>query len=148
MQAILDILISLGVNKTVFPQAAIFLVAFIFLKFFIFSPYLKAYEERRKRTVGSAGVAKELQDEIARLESEYAVEAKSINEKIKQIFDAKNSQAQKETLGILADAQNATQAKLNEGRKAAQSAYTQAKDQLKTFVPEIGQTIKQRLLDR
>ena len=61
MGAVLDILIGLGINETVYAQFAIFILAFTFLKYFIFSPYLAAYEERRKRTVGSVGVAKELQ---------------------------------------------------------------------------------------
>lgn len=148
MNAVLEILMSLGVNKTVFPQFFIFIVAFLFLKIFIFSPYLKAYEERRRRTVGSQGVALELQQEIASREAEYSREAKEINERIKKIFDEKQSQAQKESQQIISEAQSEAQRRLNEGRKDVQAAYSQAKDQLKGFVPEIGQTIKQRLLDR
>lgn len=148
MQAVLDILMSLGVNETVVPQFIIFIVAFLFLKIFIFSPYLAAYEERRKRTVGSQGVANELQKEIDRRESDFAVQARQVNDKIKKIFDEKQSLALKESNAILAGAQTRAQERLNEGKKEVQSAYDQAKDQLKNFIPELGQTIKQRLLDR
>jgi F0F1-type ATP synthase membrane subunit b/b' len=148
MNQVLDILKSLGVNETVFPQFGIFIVSFLFLKIFIFSPYLAAYEERRKRTVGSQGVALELQQEIDRREAEFSREAKEINENIKKVFDMKQTQAIKETNAILADAQQKAQERLNAGKKEVQDAYAAAKDQLKTFVPDLGQTIKQRLLDR
>jgi len=148
MHAVLEILRSLGVNETVFPQFGIFIISFLFLKIFIFSPYLAAYEERRKRTVGSQGVALELQQEIDRRESEFSREAREVNEKIKKVFDMKQTQAIKETNAIMADAQLKAQERLNAGKKEVQDAYTAAKDQLKTFVPELGQTIKQRLLER
>ncbi len=148
MNQLLDILKSLGVNETVFPQFGIFIVSFLFLKIFIFSPYLAAYEERRKRTVGSQGVALELQQEIDRRESEFAREAREINEKIKKVFDMKQSQAIKETNAIMAEAQQKAQERLTAGKKEVQDAYGAAKDQLKTFVPDLGQTIKQRLLER
>jgi F0F1-type ATP synthase membrane subunit b/b' len=147
MDKILDILIALGINKTVYAQFLIFISAFIFLKYFIFSPYLAAYEERRKRTVGSAGVAKELQDEIAQLEAQFATEAKALNSQIKVVFDEKRSLAAKESSRVLGAAQKEAQEKLAMGKKEIQDAYTGAKDQLKTFVPELGQTIKQRLLE-
>jgi F0F1-type ATP synthase membrane subunit b/b' len=148
MNQVIDVLNSLGVNETVFPQFAIFIVSFLFLKIFIFSPYLAAYEERRKRTVGSQGVALELQQEIDRREAEFSREAKEINEKIKKVFDMKQAQAVKETNAILAEAQLKAQERLNAGKKEVQDAYDAAKDQLKNFVPDLGQTIKQRLLDR
>ena len=148
MHAVLEILRSLGVNETVFPQFGIFIISFLFLKIFIFSPYLAAYEERRKRTVGSQGVALELQQEIDRREAEFAREAREVNEKIKKVFDMKQTQAIKETNAIMAEAQLKAQERLNAGKKEVQDAYTAAKDQLKTFVPELGQTIQQRLLER
>ncbi len=148
MNAVLDILKALGVNETVFPQFIIFLVAFLFLKVFVFTPYMAAYEERRKRTVGSAGVTQELQQEIDRREADFAREAREVNEKIKKLFDMKQAQALKESNALMAEAQTKAQDKLSAGKKEVQEAYAAAKSQLSTFVPEIGQTIKQRLLDR
>ena len=147
MGAVLDILIALGINKTVFAQFAIFIIAFIFLKYFIFTPYLKAYEERRRRTMGSVGVAKELQQEITELETQFSQEARQLNEKIKVAFDEKRALASKESSLVLAQAQKETQDKLIRGKKEIQEAYAGAQETLKTLVPEIGQTIKQRLLE-
>ncbi len=147
MGAVLDILMALGVNKTVFAQFAIFLIAFIFLKYFIFSPYLAAYEERRRRTMGSAGVAKELQNEIVKLETDFSTQARALNDQIKVVFDEKRALAAKETGAVVSAAQKSAQEKLAAGKKEIQEAYSGAKDQLKAFVPELGQTIKQRLLE-
>ena len=147
MRAVLDILISLGVNQTVFAQFVVFLVAFIFLKYFIFSPYLRAYEERRKRTVGSAGVARELQEQIAQLESDFSKKAKALNEQIKNVFEEKRQKANKETATVVSLAQKAAQEKMTVGKKEVQQAYDEAKDQLRNLAPDLGQTIKQRLLE-
>lgn len=137
----------MGVNKTVFAQFVIFLVAFVFLKYFIFSPYLRAYEERRKRTMGSAGVAKELQEQIAQLEADFSQKAKALNEQIKSVFEEKRQKANKETINVISAAQKTAQEKLNVGKKEVQQAYDEAKDQLKKMAPDLGQTIKQRLLE-
>ncbi len=147
MGAVLNILTGLGVNETVFAQFAIFIVAFVFLKYFIFSPYLAAYEERRRRTVGGSGVAKELQQEIDELEGQFSQEARVLNEKIKIASDEKRSKAQKETAVIVSEAQKGAQEKLALGKKDIEGAYLGAKDQLKTLVPELGQAIQQRLLE-
>jgi F0F1-type ATP synthase membrane subunit b/b' len=148
MNEVLKILISLGLNETVYAQFAIFILTFLFLKLLVFNPYLSAYLERRKRTVGSQDVAKEILADISAREAQYSKEAKDINNKIKVIFDEKRSLAQKETSSILAQAQTQAQEKLTKGKKELGETYAQAKEQIKTFIPDLGQTIKQRLLDR
>jgi F0F1-type ATP synthase membrane subunit b/b' len=148
MDAVLNILISLGLNKTVIPQFFIFIVTFIFLNLLVFKPYLKAYQERRKRTVGSNDVAKELMAMIENRESQYSKEAKEINGKIKTIFDEKKSQATKEGNAIIAQAQTQAQDQLNQGKKELSDVYSKAKEQIKTYIPDLSQTIKQRLFDR
>jgi F0F1-type ATP synthase membrane subunit b/b' len=117
MGAVVDILVALGVNKTVFAQFVIFIFAFLFLKYFIFSPYLKAYEERRKRTMGVSGVAKELQQEIDQLEGQFAKEARALNDQIKVVFEEKRVMAQKQTNEVIGAAQKSAQEKLAVGKK-------------------------------
>jgi F0F1-type ATP synthase membrane subunit b/b' len=148
MNDVLKILISLGLNETVYPQFAIFILTFIFLKVLIFKPYLNAYLERRKRTVGSQDVAKEILADIAAREAQYSKEAKDINSKIKVIFDEKRTLAQKESTAILTEAQTQAQEKLAKGKKELGDTYAKAREQIKTYIPDLGQTIKQRLLDR
>ncbi len=147
MGAVVDILVALGVNKTVFTQFVIFIFAFLFLKYFIFSPYLAAYEERRKRTVGVSGVAKELQQEIDQLEGQFAKEARALNDQIKVVFEEKRVIAQKQTNEVIGAAQKSAQEKLAVGKKETERDYATAKEQLKTFVPDLGQTIQKRLLE-
>lgn len=148
MDAILNILISLGLDKTVFYQFAIFIVTFLFLDLVVFKPYLRAYQERRKRTVDSKDVAKDLREEISSLEETYSKEAREMNTDIKKLFDEKKSKASKEANSILAQAQKDASEKVNAGKATLKETYAKAREQMKTFVPELSQDIKQRLLDR
>ena len=148
MDAILNILKFLGMNDTIYPQFAIFIVTFVFLNHLVFKPYLNAYLERRKRTVGSQDVAKEILADIESRDAQYSKEAKEINARIKVVFDEKKTLATKESNAIIADAQSTAQEKIATGKRELSEIYSKAKDQMKSFVPEIGQAIKQRLLDR
>lgn len=148
MDAVLNILRSLGMDDTVYPQFVIFIVTFIFLNLLVFKPYLNAYLERRKRTVGSQDVAKEILADIEAREAQYSKEAKEINSRIKVVFDEKKTLATKESNAILVEAQTLAQEKLTKGKQELNEVYSKAKEQIKTFIPELGQNIKQRLLDR
>lgn len=146
MGEIINILVSLGVDKTVFYQMGIFLLAFTFLKYFIFNPYLAAYIERRKRTVGHADVAKDLKAEIDALEAQYSTEAKAQNEKIKELFAEKRSAGAKEATKIVEAGHANAQKTLAEGKKSIDSAFSQAREEMKTFVPSIGDAMVERLI--
>jgi hypothetical protein len=52
MGQVIEILTGLGINSSVFFQFGIFFIAFISMKYIVFTPYLNAYNERQKRTVG------------------------------------------------------------------------------------------------
>lgn len=146
MGEIINILVSLGVDQTVFIQMAVFLAAFTFLKYFIFNPYLAAYIERRKRTVGHADVAKEMKADIEQLEGQYSTEAKAQHEKIKEVFNAKKAEGTKEAARIVEAGHANAQKTLNEGKKEIDAAFGKARDEMKTFVPEIGNAMVERLI--
>lgn len=145
MNAILDILVSLGVNKTVFVQIAVFLLAFSFLKYFVFSPYLAAYIERRKRTVGHADVAKEMGEEIQVIEEQYSKEAKALNDKIKVLFSDKRAAGAQESSKIIEKGYLEAQKTLVDGKRDIDTAYGAAREEMKTLVPDIGQAMVERL---
>lgn len=146
MSAIINILVSLGVDKTVFAQLAIFLVAFLYLKHFVFSPYLAAYIERRRKTVGHNEVAKEMSAEIEKLEAEYATEAKSLNDKIKLEFAEKRAQGAKEATRIIETGFVEAQKTLIEGKGEIDAAFSQAREEMKSHVPSLGEAMVERLV--
>jgi F0F1-type ATP synthase membrane subunit b/b' len=148
MRVVTDILKSLGLNETVVPQFFIFIITFIFLNYFVFNKYLAAYQERRRRTVDSKDVDGELQVQINETEAQYTREARIINEQIKTIHDKAKQAAQDHTNQVMAQAQAQHQSKISAGKKSIDDAVAAARAQLKNSVPEIGQMIKQRLLDR
>jgi F0F1-type ATP synthase membrane subunit b/b' len=146
MSAIINILVSLGVDKTVFYQLAIFLVAFLFLKHFVFNPYLAAYIERRKKTVGHGEVAKEMQAEIDELEAKYSSSAKALNDKIKIVFAEKKAVGSKEAARIVEAGYNDAQKTLINGKTEIDAAFSQARSEMKTHVASIGDAMVERLL--
>lgn len=145
MSAILDILVSLGVNKTVFIQIAVFLLAFSFLKYFVFNPYLAAYMERRERTVGHTDVAKTMGEEISAIEAEYSKEAKALNEKIKLMFAEKRAGGAQEAAKIVEKGYAEAQKTLVNGKQEIDTAYASAREEMKALVPSIGDAMVERL---
>lgn len=148
MKVVINILKSLGLNETVIPQFIIFIITFIFLNYFVFNKYLAAYEERRRRTVDSKDVDGELQSEIDKEEAKYAKEAKDINEQISAVFETRRKEAQAYSQSAMATAHTEQQQKLTTGKQSIEDAVATARAQLKSSVTEIGQLIKQRLLNR
>jgi F0F1-type ATP synthase membrane subunit b/b' len=148
MRVVVDILKSLGLNETVVPQFFIFIATFIFLNYFVFNKYLAAYQERRRRTVDSKDVDNEIQTAINSREAEYSREAKEINEQIKAIYDQSKKESQEIVNKTISEAQAQHQEKIADGKKSIDAAVSAARAQLKNSVPEIGQMIKQRLLER
>ena len=72
MSQVLEILTSLGIDATVLYQFLIFFVAFFSMNHIVFKPYLKAYDERLRRTDGGEEQAKNLQDAAAKIEEQYS----------------------------------------------------------------------------
>lgn len=146
MDQVTGILVSLGLDNTVLYQFASFIVTFIFLRWIVFTPYLKAYEERRKRTVGSQDVASGLQEEIDSLEASYSSRAKDVNSEIKLIFDNKKLEAVKHSNKLITEAQQKAAKKLESGKQTLQEAYGSARKEMESMIPEVATNIKQRLL--
>ncbi|MCB9072666.1 MAG: ATP synthase F0 subunit B [Bdellovibrionaceae bacterium] len=148
MSAIINILVSLGVNKTVFYQLAIFLVAFLYLKHFVFGPYLAAYIERRKKTVGHNEVAKEMSAELEKLEADYSAEAKALNDKMRVVFAEKRAEGAKEATRIIESGFVEAQKALVEGKKEIDAEYGKAREEMKSYVPSLGDAMVERLVQQ
>lgn len=147
MGEIVKILVSLGVDYTVFYQMGIFLVTFLVIEQFLFKPYLAAYMERRKRTVGSEDVAADIEQEIESLESVYSNEAKQENMATKEIFETHKQNAVKETQAIILTAQEEASQKINASKSQLAESYAQAKEELQNYIPELSSEMEKRLLN-
>lgn len=87
MNVVLQILLQLGANETVFIQFGLFVVTISFLTVVVYGPFFKAYDQRMNQTKGADQVADETQNEAKKLEVIYQSKAREINEKIKSIYE-------------------------------------------------------------
>jgi F0F1-type ATP synthase membrane subunit b/b' len=89
----MDLLTTLGLDGSVVWQFLIFTVVYLFLSQFLYKPYLKAFLKRQERTSGTEDQALKYKEETLKLEEEFEMRAKEINEKIKNIHQASKKEA-------------------------------------------------------
>ena len=142
------VLTALGINNTLFIHFAIFMIAYLALSQLIFRPYLRALEERERRTVGSADLTAKIVEETESLRAEYQAKARQINSEIKAVMDA----AKKEALELYQTevqlAQRIYSEKLDELKVRIESARKQSLAQVDQEVDSVSRAISDRLLGR
>ena len=146
MSQVIEILKSLGINETVFSQFGIFFVAFLSMKYIVFGPYLRAHDERVKRTVGGQEEAESLLNEAAEQEMLYSKEAKKLNGQIKEIFSEKNQKAKKEIEQIMAVAKKEADEKTEQARKELEESVSAARREMKDHIPTISENIQKKFV--
>ncbi|MCJ8277725.1 MAG: ATP synthase F0 subunit B [Bdellovibrionales bacterium] len=144
MSQVLDILTSLGIDGTFFYQFVIFFIAFTFMNFIAFKPYLKAYDERVRRTVGGQQEAKDLLEQADKAEAVYKEEARKLNAEIRDIFAEANGRAKNEVTEIISAAQADAEQQVVDGRKALIQSVDEARKAMETHIPEISEKIQNK----
>lgn len=146
MSQVVEILRSLGINSTVYYQFVIFFVAFISMNFIVFKPYLRAYDERLRRTVGGEEEAEHLLLEADKMEEVYRREAKKLNEDIKAIFNEANSKARAETEEIMNVAKVQAETEVSNSRRQLEQSVIEARKEMATYIPKISENIERKLM--
>ena len=141
---VVEILTSLGVNSTFYFQFAIFCFAYIAMSKIVFGPYLAAYEERHRRTVGGEKEAQDLQAQADETEAVYVKEARSLNDKIKEIYSEKAVLLNQDRNKILEEARGNAENKLNQGREQIEVAVGEARNTMKGHIQELSQQIQNK----
>jgi F0F1-type ATP synthase membrane subunit b/b' len=140
----MEILLQLGANKTAFIQFVLFVVSIGFLTIYVYGPYFKAYDERLKRTKGADTVAKEAADEAKNLVLIFQTKARETNEKIKNIFDLKKTEAGKLSAGILSDAKATAEKSAAAARVDIENQKSKAQADVQALATEISTQLKQK----
>ncbi|MGE3973102.1 MAG: ATP synthase F0 subunit B [Bdellovibrionales bacterium] len=148
METINGLILSLGINPTLWTQLAIFLFTFAILNWIVFKPYYNAYEEREKRTVGSKGETDQLVADTAQLQGQYEIEARKVNDQIKLVFDQARQTAQAQQNQILSQAREQSADTLKSARQSLEKEISTAKQMLKSEVTEIGSAITEKLIGK
>ncbi len=146
MSQVIEILTSLGIDSTVYFQFGIFSVAFISMKYIVFNPYLAAYDERVRQTVGGQEEAHQLLEEAEKQEALFAAEAKKLNGRIKEIFGTFNLKAKKEVEDILGTAKKEAEAQTELARKELEASVADARKEMESHIPEISSNIQNKFV--
>lgn len=141
----MDILKSLGVDETLWMHLACFLASYLALTQLVFKPYLKAFHEREKRTVGNEEHAARLIEQAQDLHGQYEQRAKVINSQIKLAFDSSRGEALKEYDRLLQAARDQATKLLEETRAGLSKEIQNARKTLSGEVPAISLAIASKL---
>lgn len=142
-----QILELLHVNETFFFQIGIFLTSILVLWFIVFNPYLKAFEEREKATIGSKTQGQNLAEETLKLNSEFEQEARKQSFKLKEFFD----KSKKDSAAYMEDKLNQTKKQsetyLESERLKISTAILETKKQLNLEIPKIADEFKNKIIN-
>ena len=148
MDKVLGILQSLGVNSSIWTQMGIFFFVFLFLKFFVFEAYLKAYLERQNQTTGSQDEAEKVHAKARELETIYQRKARNLNAEIKAAFDQEKLKAQQEHERILIEAKDKAKSAIDGARSVIQQEYMRAREELLKETRNMGDAMASRLMTK
>jgi len=146
MDQVIKILTSLGIDNTLYYQFGIFFFAFLSMKFIVFGPYLKAYNERMKRTVGGQEEAEALLNQAEAKENEYSQEAKKLNGQIKDLFTEQNVKAKKEVEQIMAVAKKEADSETEAARKELEESVSAVRREMENHIPSISEDIRKKFV--
>jgi len=141
----MEILLQLGANKTAFIQFFLFIISIGFLTIYVYGPYFKANDERQKKTKGADSVAKETADEAQNLLLIYQSKAREINNKIKNIFDEKKTEATAITASLLAEAKQQAEKNMSLARIDIENQKNKAQSEVQIMATEISTQLGQKL---
>lgn len=141
----MEILTALGVDKTLWIHLVCFFVSYLALSQLIFKPYLRAYEEREKRTVGNEEHAVRLVREAGDLQGQYEQKAKVVNAQIKSAFDASRVDAGKRYESLVLAAREEAQKLLESSRAQLAKEIQSARKALSAEIPAVSSAIASKL---
>ncbi len=141
----MEIFRQLGVDSTLWIHLACFLISYIVLMQLILKPYMAAYVERDKRTVGDEQVAVRLSEEANELQTQLGHIARDLNTKMKAFYEEARTAAQKQSDVIVGEARLETAAHLKENRALIATEISNAQKTLAADIPAVGSAIASKL---
>jgi F-type H+-transporting ATPase subunit b len=140
--------VDVDFDASVLAHIGVFLVLLVVLKPLIFDPLLALFEERERRTIGTKGSAKALDDEAERARVVVETKMTAARGEGNAARAALHAQAMKEEAEILAKAREEVDAIMSKGRTATVSAHGSAKAALEAQAKELAALVATRALGR
>lgn len=142
-----EILKNLGLDETLFFQFGIFLIAYLAMNFIVFRPYLKAYNERVRRTLGSREETQNLLQQVNQKKEEYKVLARKLNGEINSVFVESSEKAKKDMERILSKAKEESELQGEELAKQMKLSIATARRKLEEHIPSLSGEIQRKLME-
>lgn len=144
----MTILSALGINESVWMMFGLFVVAYVVISRLIFIPYMKAFNQRHEKTVGSQEQTTQILAESQKLQQEYAKRAQELNEQYRSLFDKVRGEAQNTYDQIVGQARKEADAYLESSRVNLLDEVKRSKEQIPRLVPELQGQIVGKMLGR
>ena len=141
----MEIFKQLGVDSTLWIHLACFLISYFALYFLILKPYMAAFIEREKRTVGSEEAAVRLVGEASELQNQYALKSRELNSQMKSFYDEARAFAQKQSESVIGDARNQAAQLLKQNRDQIAGEVAKSQRSLQSEIPSVGAAIASKL---
>ncbi len=147
MDFFINLLVSLGVDSSVFYQFSIFLVSYIAMYFLVFKPYYKAYGQRVENTVGSQESNERVLEEAQEIQVEFESKTRDINSEYKKIYTQARTTAMEEYDGIVMSARAQAKSILDKAQIDIQAQFELAQNKLGPETAQISTQIKTKILN-
>ena len=145
MQALGQILHSLGIDSSLLYQLALCMLLYWLLTRYVFSLFFAAHQKRQQQTTGNEDVVASLNQRFEQTSQKYQQLARELNTESHQIFSAQQAQAGRECARILNEAKNKAQLQLERGQARLEQQAHSAQSQLDKEATQLAQPLVQKL---
>ena len=142
----MEMLLSLGINETIFFQIFIFIAIFAFLIEYVFKPYHLAYLKRSEIHQSTHKGFESINDETKALKEKYEKKAKELNEKCQRIYFKRENEAFQLKEKILKEVTEESQKWFESSQKSLENQSKNLINSLELKKDFLSQTILDQLL--
>jgi F-type H+-transporting ATPase subunit b len=140
--------ISIDFDKTFIVQMVVFAALIPVLKWALFEPILKVFEERERRTDGARAEARRMQEEAGELLRKYEKELQKIHQVAADERDRLRAETTKLEAEILEDARQVVNRIVTDGRGKIESQVNAIRFDLGRQSEELAGQMAERVLGR
>ena len=136
------------IDATLFVLLGMFLLLYVFLRFALFRPVLRVFDEREKRIEGAKAEAKEMQDRAQRALAEYESFLRDARNQGAAEKEALRQQGQQLARDVIDQVRKETAVVLAQGKAELHAELAKAQASIDTEAATLAQQAAERLLGR
>lgn len=144
----MEILAQLGVDQTFWIQLVLFLTCYFFMSQFLFKPYLRNLDYRKKNTTEAVEEAQKLMTVTDSLAMEYEGKVKKQNEEALHIYTKFKQDGVAEEQKLIATARTKAEKVVYDTNLKISLEIEQTKKELAKMIPEISRQAATKILGR